>query len=103
MKQKKSTSFIAKEIAIGFAISLTATLFGCYLVIEFLSSESFETTLQQIKTQQKYSQILTLGALANFLVFYVFSQKKQWYRMRGVLLETFVVAFVVVYLFYRFG
>ncbi|MBS9766099.1 MAG: hypothetical protein KGV44_01005 [Flavobacteriaceae bacterium] len=103
MKQKITTSFIAKEIAIGFLITLIATLFGCYLVVEFFSLEPFETTLQHIQTKSKYSQVLTLGALANFFVFFVFSKKKQWYRMRGVLLETFVVAFLVVYLFYRFG
>ncbi len=103
MKQKKDKSFIAKEIVIGFLTTLIATVFGCYLVIEFFSTEPFEMTLQKIQSEGKYSQVLTLGALANFLVFFVFSKKKQWYRMRGVLLETFVVAFVVMYLFYRFG
>ncbi len=101
-KKRTDTKFIAKEITIGFLITTIATLFGCYLVIEFFSLESFEKTLEQLQVEQKYSQVLTLGAMANFLVFYVFSKKKQWYRVRGVLMETFVVAFIVMYLFYKF-
>ncbi len=103
MVKKQNKTFIIKEIIIGFLIATIATLFGSYLVVEFFSLESFENTLQQVQAQSKYSQILTLGAMANFLVFYVFSKKKQWYRARGVLLETFVVAFIVMYLFTRYN
>ncbi len=73
MKQKVTTSFIAKEIAIGFLITLIATLFGCYLVMEFFSLEPFETTLQEIQVEGTDRQVLTLGALANFLVVLVLS------------------------------
>lgn len=101
-KKKTSKSFIAKEITIGFFVTLLATLIGCYLVIEFFSKEAIEITWQKIQEQNKYSQVITLGTIANFLVFYVFLKKKQIYRARGVLLETFLIAFLVMFLFYKF-
>lgn len=102
-KPPTSKSKIAKEIGIGFITTLLATAIGSYLVVELFSKEPVEVTWQQVQKYNKYSQVLTLGTIANFLVFYVFLKKKQIYRARGVLLETFLVAFLVMFLFYKFG
>lgn len=103
MRKKISKKYIAKEIGIGFLVALLATSAGCYLLIELFSTNVFEATWQQIQQEKRYSQVLTLGAIANFLPFYVFLKRKKFYRVRGVLLETFLVAFLVMYLFAKFG
>jgi hypothetical protein len=41
---------------------------------------------------------LVLGAIANIFVFFIFLKKKQIYRARGVLIETFLLAFIVLFL-----
>jgi len=51
-----------------------------------------------IKEGNLEGKILVLGAIANFFVFFTFLKKKQIYRARGVLMETFVVAFIVLLL-----
>lgn len=89
---------INKEILIGFFTALLATAFGCFIFIEFMSKFNFAKSIELIKEGNLEGRILVLGALANFFVFFVFLKKKQIYRARGVLMETFFVAFLVLLL-----
>jgi uncharacterized membrane protein YjfL (UPF0719 family) len=87
-----------KELLIGFLVALVATSFGCFLFIEFFSSVDFYESLELIKEGNLEGKVLVLGAVANFFVFFVFLKKKQIYRARGVMMETFVIAFIVLLL-----
>ena len=83
---------------IGFLVALVATSFGCFLFIEFFSNVDFYQSLALIKKGNLEGKVLVLGAIANFFVFFVFLKKKQIYRARGVLMETFLIAFIVLLL-----
>ncbi|MHB1106513.1 MAG: hypothetical protein ACYCZ2_09130 [Lutibacter sp.] len=87
-----------KEILIGFLVALLATSFGCFLFIEFFSPLDFEESLARINEGNLEGKILVLGAIANFFVFFIFLKKKQIYRARGVVMETFLIAFIVLLL-----
>ena len=91
-------AFIRKELLIGFSIALLATSFGCYIFIEYFSPVDFYRSLELIREGDLEGKVLILGAIANFLVFFVFLKKKQDYRARGVLIETFLIAFIVLFL-----
>lgn len=86
------------ELLIGFLVALVATSFGCFLFIEFFSTVDFYESLELIKEGNLEGKILVLGAVANFFVFFVFLKKKQIYRARGVMMETFLIAFIVLLL-----
>lgn len=77
---------------IGVAISLVATFAGLFIYVEFFSEFDFQKTLQVIKEQELQGKILTLAAIPNLFVFFVFIKKKQDYRARGVLLTTILIA-----------
>ena len=87
-----------KELLIGFFVALVATSFGCFLFIEFFSTVDFYESLELIKEGNLEGKVLVLGAVANFFVFFVFLKKKQIYRARGVMMETFLIAFIVLWL-----
>lgn len=87
-----------KEMLIGFLVALLATSFGCFLFVEFFSPLDFYESLERIKEGNLEGKVLVLGAIANFFVFFVFLKKKQIYRARGVLMETFLIAFIVLLL-----
>ena len=84
-----------KEIFLGFLIGILATAAGFYLYVEFALKGSFEQALSIINEKKLYGKILSIAAIANLLVFFVFIKKKQDYRARGVLLATFFVAFLI--------
>jgi len=87
-----------KEILIGFLVALIATTFGSFIFIEYFSRYDFYTSLDLIKEGDLEGKVLILGAIANFFVFFIFLKKKQIYRARGVLIETFFIAFLVLLL-----
>ena len=83
---------------IGFVVALIATSFGCFIFIEYFSDFDFYKSVDLIKEGNLEGKVLVLGAIANFFVFFVFLKKKQIYRARGVLLETFLIALIVLFL-----
>lgn len=87
-----------KELLIGFIIGLIATTVGAVIFIEFFSTCDFYRSLELIQEGNLEGKVLSLGAIANFFVFFIFLKKKQIYRARGVLFETFFIAFLVLLL-----
>ena len=84
---------VKKEVGIGIVVSLIATFSGAFLYIEFFSKYDFNETMEVLKSQDLYGKVLTLAALPNLFVFFIFLKKKQDYRARGVLLTTILIAF----------
>jgi len=83
-----------KEISIGFAVAIFATMAGIYLYVELFSNFDFVTTFKMIQDGDLYGQIITLGAVANIFVFFVYLKKNQEARAKGVLLATILIALV---------
>ena len=85
---------VTKEVLIGVLVSFAATLSGAFIYIEFFSKFDFQETFQVIQMQNLYGKVLTLAAIPNLFVFFIFIKKKQDYRARGVLLTTILIAFI---------
>ena len=85
---------IKKEISIGFMISILATACGVFLYLQYFSKYGFEETILMIQKGNLYAQVLSLAALPNLFVFFIFIKKKQDYRARGVLMASILTALV---------
>ena len=84
---------VVKEVGIGVLVSLVAKLSGAFIYIEYFSKFEFQETLRIMKEQELYGKVLTLAAIPNLFVFFIFIKKKRDYRARGVLLATILIAF----------
>ena len=80
---------------IGFLVGLLATAFGFYMYVEFALKGTFQEALTIIQEKSLYGKILGLAAIPNLAVFFIFIKKKQDYKARGVLIATFLVAFLI--------
>ena len=89
---------VKKDILIGIVVSLFATAGGCFLYIEYFSKFSFSETLQMIQNGNLYGKILSIAAIPNLFVFFVFIKKKQDNRAKGVLVMTIVIALITLVL-----
>lgn len=92
MRKKK----IALELLIGFAITIICNLAGMYFVSGFSNFETMEFFKMSL-LNGSFSSVVALGALMDFLPFFVFLKKGQFYRLRGVLLGVITAALVVLY------
>ena len=86
--------FIRKEIAIGFLVSLFATFCGLFIYLQYVSRFGFYETIEMIQKNDVLGPVITLAALPNLFVFFIFLKKKQDYRAKGVLIATIVTALV---------
>lgn len=84
-----------KEIGIGFLVGLLATAFGFFIFMEYVVQLDFKPMLKLVYEKQLLGKLLGLAALPNLFVFFIFLKKKQDYRARGVVLASFLVAFLV--------
>jgi len=87
---------IFTEVLIGYLITIACNLAGIYFVTEFSDFETMEFIRKSIQNNS-ISSVIALGALMDFLAFFVFLKKGQYYRVRGVLLGVLTAAFVVLY------
>ena len=85
---------VKKEISIGFVISILATACGVFLYLQYFSKYGFEETILMIQKGNLYAHVLSLAALPNLFVFFIFIKKKQDYRARGVLMASILTALV---------
>ena len=83
---------VKKDIFIGVLISLFATTAGIFLYLEYFSKYPFNETLKMIGEGDLYGKILSLAAIPNLFVFFIFIKKKQDNRAKGVLLATILTA-----------
>lgn len=82
---------IKKDILIGVLVALFATFGGIFLYLEYFSRYEFNETLQFIKKGNLFGKVLSLAAVSNLFVFFVFIKKKQDNRAKGVLLATILI------------
>jgi len=85
---------IKKEILIGFLVSIFATAGGLFLYLQYFSSYGFNETIEMIKEGDLYGKVLSLAAIPNLFVFFIYIKKKQDYRARGVLMASILIALV---------
>lgn len=86
---------IKQNIFIGFLTGIAANIAGVILYITLLSQADIDATLNDAVDKGYLGKIVALGAILNFLPFFVFLKKKQNYHARGVLLATLGVAIAI--------
>jgi len=83
---------VKKHILIGVLVSLFATFGGLFLYLEYISKFGFYETIDLIIEGELYGKVLSLAAIPNLFVFFVFIKKKQDHKAKGVLLTTILLA-----------
>ena len=83
---------IKKDVFIGILVALFATFGGLFLYLEYFSRFGFDETLAMIQEGKLYGKVLSIAAIPNLFVFFIFIKKKQDLRAKGVLLATILIA-----------
>ncbi|MCB7481514.1 hypothetical protein [Christiangramia sediminis] len=86
---------IKQNVFTGFLTGIAANIAGVMLYVSLLSNAELDATLKDAVENDYLGKIIALGAVLNFLPFFVFLKKKQNYHARGVLLATVSVAVAV--------
>ena len=88
-----------KEVVKGVMFALLSSLSGLILAILFLSeNDSIIESLKNSYDEKFLGKLISLGAILNVLVFFVFIKKNQDQRAKGVLLFTIFLAIFTIIL-----
>lgn len=87
-----------KDVLIGFLIGLLSNMAGLYLYVFFFTKYEIEFALQVSYEDGFIGKLIALGAILNFLPFFVFIKKKEDFKARGVLLATILSAITILIL-----
>ncbi|MBT8288645.1 MAG: hypothetical protein HKN00_04850 [Flavobacteriaceae bacterium] len=84
---------IKKQVSTGFILGLIANAIGLFLAATLLGrGDDVMTVIRAAQTEGFLGKLISLGAILNLIVFFIFIKKKQDYKARGVLLATILVA-----------
>ena len=93
---------IKKEVFIGFIVGLIANAAGFIIaILIFGNGEDFAIAYRQSLAQGFFSKLVSMGALLNLVVFFMFIKQRRDYRARGVILATILVTIATFLLNYR--
>ncbi|OBX24208.1 hypothetical protein A9996_15305 [Gelidibacter algens] len=91
-----------KEVFIGFLVGVIANAIGFIIaIVIFGNGEDMTTAFKQSLAQGLFSKLVSMGAILNLVVFFLFLKQKRDYRARGVILATITVTIVTFILNYR--
>ena len=88
-----------KEVLLGVIYGIISSLIGLILAILILSeNNSIIESLKTFYNENFLGKLISLGAILNLIVFFVFIKKNQDQRAKGVLLTTIFLAILTLIL-----
>ena len=87
-----------KDVLIGIAVGLIVNILGMLLWWLIFSKSDLETTFVYAYEEGMLGAIIGLGAILNLLAFFAFIRLRQDSRAKGVLIATFISAFIILFL-----
>jgi len=89
---------IKKEILIGFIAGIIANSIGIFLFSLLFLEGDIIANLRYAYRFGEFGKIIAIGAIPNLAIFFLFLKNKRFYRARGVLLITILLAIVILLL-----
>lgn len=89
---------IKKEVLVGAITGLIVNTFGVILFFLLFLEGSFKVNLNYAYRYDELGKIIAIGAIPNLVAFFLFLKIKRFYRARGVLLYTILLAIAILFL-----
>lgn len=85
-----------KDIIIGFILGILSTCIGVLLYIVLFSKFGIEDTLKQALQFKFVGKLVSLGALLNLGLFFLFLNKEQDDKAKGVFIATLIIGLIFI-------
>lgn len=85
------------ELLYGFAIGIILAALGVYLFISIFTDLDFLHGIQVMQARNSIGKLITIGAILNLGMFFIFIKFSKDLMARGVLLATIVLAIITIF------
>ncbi len=88
-----------KEVLFGLLSGFLANLLGLIItVIVLFQNINFLKIITDLISENLITKLISLGAIVNLIVFFIYLKFDYEERARGVLLATFIIAILTIYI-----
>lgn len=81
----------------GLLLGLTLALLTAFLFVRFVLGSDFLTGIEIVKSQGNFGKLLTLSALPNLPMFFIFYKYNREFWARGLILATILLAITSIF------
>ena len=93
------TKLNKKEVLFGLLSGFLANLLGLIItVIVLFQNINFLKIITDLISENLITKLISLGAVVNLIVFFIYLKFDYEERARGVLLATFIIAILTIYI-----
>ena len=89
---------LKKDILEGFFIGVLSNFSGVYLYVGIATDYDLFDAIELAYHDEFLGALIAIGAILNFIPFFVYLKKDKVYKARGVLLLSILMALVILYL-----
>lgn len=87
-----------RDLFIGLIIGLIGCTLGCIVVIKLLTDLSITDGFNYMKNSGTIGKIITLGAIPNFILFFILLKKNKELMAKGIILSMFIITVITLLL-----
>tara|TARA_B110000977_G_C11028335_1_gene474163 strand:- start:156 stop:437 length:282 start_codon:yes stop_codon:yes gene_type:complete len=84
-----------KERLMGFAMGMVLTLLGMSIFTLLFSDQTIWGSLQILYIEKKLGSLISLGALLNLPMFFVFIKQHRYHRAYGLLIFLLLLVLII--------
>ncbi len=89
---------LKRDILEGFFIGFLSNFAGIYIYVGIATDYDLFDAIELAYKDQFLGGLIAIGAILNFVPFFVYLKKDKIYKARGVLLLSILMALVILYL-----
>lgn len=86
------------DLFIGMLIGFISTFIGVYIFFEFFTDYHFAEGIQGMRMQGYLGKVITLGAIANLISFFILLKINKELMARGVVLATIILTVITLFI-----
>jgi hypothetical protein len=86
------------DLLIGFLIGIFAAILGAILFLKSFTEVQTLRDLHIVKEQGIMGKVITLGAIFNIIIFFIFLKKNKELMARGIVLATISLAIITMFI-----
>ena len=88
---------IIKDLIIGCIIGIISAIIGSFIFMRFFTKYNFVEGIISLRQAGHLGQLITLGAILNIIIFFIFLKLNKEIMARGIVFATIILTIITLF------
>ena len=88
---------IIKDLIIGCIIGIISAIIGSFIFMHFFTKYNFVEGIISLRQAGHLGQLITLGAILNIIIFFIFIKINKEIMARGIVFATIILTIITLF------